>query len=157
MALHVVSWFMGYMSAFNRAQPDTFDASPIVDGGAMMQLLVNICAANEEISVESAAFDLLQALSVARVRSQSEVIMAEAREVSVPLRRETLAALQVRLNDLGFLTGTADGIFGSQTRTAIEAFQADSGLPETGAPDPATILALLIPSGEVAEMAEEEE
>ncbi len=44
--------------------------------------------------------------------------------------------VQKSLKLLGFLhaSATADGIFGGQTRTAVEAFQQKNGLPSTGKP-----------------------
>jgi len=42
--------------------------------------------------------------------------------------------VQQLLNDLGYNVGTPDGVIGSRTRTAIRAFQADEGLPQSGEP-----------------------
>jgi len=46
--------------------------------------------------------------------------------------------LQQRLKELGWLTGTVDGDYGSQTVNAVSAFQRHVGLPETGTATPAT-------------------
>lgn len=40
--------------------------------------------------------------------------------------------LQRRLIELGYLTGTADGVFGANTENAVKAFQAQLGLSQTG-------------------------
>lgn len=40
--------------------------------------------------------------------------------------------VQARLNALGFDAGRADGFFGDQTRAAVQAFQRERGLPESG-------------------------
>lgn len=40
--------------------------------------------------------------------------------------------LQQRLIELGYLTGSADGDFGSRTETAVKAFQKQAGLEQTG-------------------------
>lgn len=45
---------------------------------------------------------------------------------------EEVAALQERLIELGFLTGTADGAFGNMTKAALEAFQEMNGLDVNG-------------------------
>lgn len=50
--------------------------------------------------------------------------------------------LQNRLNALGFSAGTADGIYGSKTESAIESFQALAGLSATGTADGKTQSAL---------------
>ncbi len=46
--------------------------------------------------------------------------------------------LQQRLIELGYLTGTADGDFGSRTESAVRAFQTQMGLPATGTATPDT-------------------
>ncbi len=46
-------------------------------------------------------------------------------------------ALQQALKELEFLSGTADGEFGSQTETAVKACQKENSLPETGTADAA--------------------
>ncbi len=53
------------------------------------------------------------------------------------------ADLQARLSAQGFNAGTADGYFGDQTRTALEAFQASRNLPTNPNLDCATWQALL--------------
>jgi hypothetical protein len=49
---------------------------------------------------------------------------------------------QSKLAQLGFDPGTADGIVGGHTIVAIKAFQKNSGLPETGVLDSATLAKL---------------
>lgn len=46
--------------------------------------------------------------------------------------------VQVALARLGFSPGSIDGVFGSQTRSALAAWQAREGLPATGVVDPST-------------------
>ncbi|MCP5150352.1 MAG: peptidoglycan-binding protein [Chromatiales bacterium] len=53
-----------------------------------------------------------------------------------------LRAAQARLVELGFDAGTADGLMGRRTRSALRAFQADRGLSQTGELDAATRAAL---------------
>jgi peptidoglycan hydrolase-like protein with peptidoglycan-binding domain len=55
-----------------------------------------------------------------------------------------VAELQRRLLGLGYsAVGTADGLYGDQTRAAVRAFQQASGLPTGGDVDCATWAALL--------------
>jgi peptidoglycan hydrolase-like protein with peptidoglycan-binding domain len=60
-------------------------------------------------------------------------------ETNQPRQRQTpngvdydLMAVQEKLNALGYDAGTADGVMGSKTRTAIAAFQRSIGAPATG-------------------------
>jgi peptidoglycan hydrolase-like protein with peptidoglycan-binding domain len=48
----------------------------------------------------------------------------------------------MRLNQLGYASGSADGVFASQTEEALKRFQAAVGLPQTGVTDAATVTAL---------------
>jgi len=50
--------------------------------------------------------------------------------------------LQMRLNQLGYAGGSADGVFASQTEEALKRFQAAVGLPQTGVTDAVTVTAL---------------
>ncbi len=138
-----VHWMAGYMTGLNRSQEETFDVSPILDNNAMGQLLLNVCADNPDVAVETATARLLNTLAPARVRQASEVMQAEAGERRVAVRRSTLAAVQQELQRLGHYGGGIDGIYGSGSRNALEAYQESEGLTVTGLPDPATLVRLL--------------
>lgn len=47
-------------------------------------------------------------------------------------RNTDVRKLQQRLIELGYLSGTADGVFGANTENAVKAFQAELGLSQTG-------------------------
>jgi Putative peptidoglycan binding domain len=53
-----------------------------------------------------------------------------------------ISGVQMRLLNLGFACGAADGVLGPRTRSAIERFQRAAGLKPTGDPDEATQKAL---------------
>ncbi|MFP2929888.1 peptidoglycan-binding protein, partial [Pyxidicoccus sp. 3LG] len=53
-------------------------------------------------------------------------------------RGEPVRALQQRLNQLGFNSGTADGAFGPKTEAAVKAFQKSRGLTADGIVGPKT-------------------
>ena len=61
---------------------------------------------------------------------------------SRPAPDATVQAIQRKLNELGYEAGTADGLMGRGTRSAILAFQRDMGLTQNGQPDGA-LLAIL--------------
>lgn len=56
---------------------------------------------------------------------------------------DTVRMAQARLIELGYLTGTADGIFGEKSEAAILRFQKAYDLEATGQPDEATMQKLL--------------
>lgn len=53
--------------------------------------------------------------------------------------RSVVKEMQGMLNDLGYNTGTPDGLAGQKTRTAVKEFQQDKGMKVTGKLDTATI------------------
>ena len=64
-------------------------------------------------------------------------------ENQVRLKIQTILSLQEKLNKAGFNAGKPDGIMGSMTQEAIQAFQASVGLIADGYPDSTTIAKLL--------------
>lgn len=61
---------------------------------------------------------------------------------SLPAPDATVQAIQRKLNELGYEAGTADGLMGRGTRSAIIAFQQDRGFSATGEADQALLLQL---------------
>ena len=55
---------------------------------------------------------------------------------------DSVKALQKRLIELGYMTGSADGSYGSGTKTAVAAFQKAAGLTSDGVAGSSTITAL---------------
>lgn len=66
---------------------------------------------------------------------------------SLPKPDATVLAIQRRLNELGYNAGTPDGLFGNKTRTAIQAFQRDSGLVADGIADTSLLRQLELSGG----------
>jgi hypothetical protein len=61
---------------------------------------------------------------------------------SRPAPDATVQSIQRKLNELGYEAGTADGLMGNGTRSAIIAFQQNGGLAATGDADQALLLQL---------------
>ena len=76
------------------------------------------------------------------------------------LRGDDVAALQRRLNALGFDAGREDGIFGPHTEAALRQFQVNAGVAADGVAGPATCRALdrldSLAGGSVASVRERE-
>lgn len=60
----------------------------------------------------------------------------------IELTKDDYKAIQTMLNAGGYPAGTPDGQWGAGSKRAMKAFQADNGLPETGAPDRETLQAM---------------
>jgi hypothetical protein len=143
-ATAATAWLLGYTTAFNRMQDDTFDMSPLVDATAMLRMVVGTCQRAPDALVETVAFEVLKALGTARVIGSTPIVETRSGDQVANVRGETLAGMQSRLIELGHLTGSADGAFGPRTATALRAFQQEQELPETGIADPATVIRLLV-------------
>lgn len=62
-------------------------------------------------------------------------------------RGEEVRRIQQKLKNLGYYTGGVDGIYGSQTQSAVRKFQRDNGLAVDGIAGPKTLSYLGISSG----------
>ncbi|MBS4728121.1 N-acetylmuramoyl-L-alanine amidase [Mycobacterium sp. SM1] len=70
-------------------------------------------------------------------------------QFGAPLYGDDVAALQARLQDLGFYTGLVDGYFGLQTHNALMAYQREYGLYADGICGPETLRSLYFLSSRV--------
>lgn len=68
-----------------------------------------------------------------------EAVAAACGWTTLSLSTDDYRAIQTLLNAGGFDVGTPDGQWGPASQTAMRAYQASVGLPETGAPDRATL------------------
>lgn len=69
--------------------------------------------------------------------AQDEQLEPSEETVAAPIaqrgdKNETVKQIQEMLIRLGYLSGSADGDFGSKTETAIQSFQCENGFPEDG-------------------------
>ena len=81
-------------------------------------------------------------LALVTVLSLLPVHHADAAAMKQGSKGTTVKQLQQNLIGLGYLDGTADGSYGSKTRRAVEAFQADFGLKADGTAGEATQTAI---------------
>lgn len=72
-------------------------------------------------------------------------------------QRRGIQGLQSRLAQLGYYTGTIDGVYGSGTQQAVAAFQQAAGLTATGMPDAVTQERLLSPDAPTSTAAPDSE
>jgi membrane-bound lytic murein transglycosylase B len=81
------------------------------------------------------------ALTVAQLAQQLEGggALAVAGDDAGLLSATQLAAMQQALNEMGFNAGTADGMLGPRTQTAIRLYQAMHQLPVDGYPSPSVL------------------
>ena len=86
--------------------------------------------------------DELRAEGTARFVRSFATGSVSAPAESGPVPDATVQAIQRKLKQLGYEVGTADGLLGRGTRSAIVAFQRDNGLATTGVADQSLLLQL---------------
>ncbi len=78
----------------------------------------------------------LETLFSVGVLDADDLVPEPEEETKLPLKKgdqgEEVARVQLRLNDLGYAVGTADGIFGAKTQAAVKLFQARNALTVDG-------------------------
>lgn len=142
--LTLQAWLGGYISAMNRQADETYDAVPFLDMVNVLAIVLNECRARPGDLAETTAARVVQAFSSVRVTAESPVVVVPDAGTEKPYRQATLALIQQRLVDKGFLEGTPDGVIGPGTTEAIRAYQADAGLPETGELSVDTVFQILL-------------
>ena len=86
---------------------------------------------------------LLNVLVIAMVTNQEKSVETLSK---VGSRGTEVKQIQLRLQELGYNPGKADGIYGEQTKQAVVKFQRDNGLAQDGIAGPNTLKALGITS-----------
>jgi hypothetical protein len=140
----LTSWILGYITASDRLVKDTFDASPVMAPEALTAMVIGVCQRYPDARVETVANTVLTQLAPARVMHESPVVEARAGDRVVPIRKATLIAVQTALLKNKLTREPADGDFGNGTAAALKTFQKSQNLTETGLPDPATVVRLLV-------------
>jgi hypothetical protein len=140
----VLSWLMGYLSAMNRIQPGTYDVTPVQVPDALINMVVGVCQKDASARVETVAYSVFHAMASAGLSAASPEMQVTANGQTTTLRKDTLVAVEKYLIAEKFLHGDADGSFGATTQAALVDFQKKQNLPQTGLPDPATIVRALV-------------
>jgi hypothetical protein len=141
----LASWLLGYVTAMNRIQDVTYDATPVQDQYALVNMVAGVCGKHPNLPVETVAFAVLQTLEKAKLADASPEVTVTVGKLSTVLRKETLDKLQLFLVAQAYLPASqANGTFGPKTQAALVKFQTAQKLPATGLPDPATVVRALV-------------
>lgn len=130
---------------------------------AMILVLLMLGASAALVETVDGSVDLpdLTAYSDAALEALAEAVKAEQESRGIEQGRETLqkgdkgddvVALQKRLIELNYLSGSADGDYGNNTKSAVELFQKEAGLSATGIADAETQQALYAEDAPVAKV-----
>jgi hypothetical protein len=141
----LASWVFGYVTAINRNEPATYDLTPVQDGAALVNMVVGVCQKNSTTPVETVVNAVFQSLAKAKLPASSPEIMVTVGKQETVLRVSTLEKLQQVLASLKYMpTSDANGKFGRVTQVALIKFQTAQHMPQSGLPDPATVVRALV-------------
>ncbi len=140
--ISALGWISGYISAYNQLTEDTLDVTPWQSLDLLALLIDNYCKQNPTLPVVRAMDAGINALKPGRLRSSSENVTIESGGNRIVVYREILRRAQQILLELGHYDGELDGLWGSATQAAFEAYQTEQGIQVSGVPDQNTLLRL---------------
>lgn len=138
------SWLLGYASARNRIEPNTYDFIPTEAGTDFPNIVTVICKSNGKASVEQAAHSAIIALTPIRQASASPLVEVQADGKTVKVHQEALRTLQTALIAKKAFSGRADGLASAPLVAALKDFQRKESIPVTGLPDIDTFIRAVI-------------
>ncbi len=135
-------WIAGYLTGYNRYTEDTFDIVPWQGIDLLAVLLDNFCRKNPEVRFINAVDAMIASLLPTRLRNPSETLEIRSKDRSFYVLQSVLKMIQERLEKKGYYQDNIDGVWGENTKEALEAFQKENGLPTSGVPDQHTLFVL---------------
>jgi Putative peptidoglycan binding domain len=136
-------WTTGYLTAINQATPKTFDLAPWQSTEVLLFILHDLCTRAPDEKFYRVVSGMAQLLAEDKLSTLSSPVEMKSGEQTVVLPRDVVKKIQQRLTALKLYSGGPDGAYGPGTRTAIEAFQKQQQIPETGIPDQQTLVRLM--------------
>jgi hypothetical protein len=137
------SWIAGYVSQFDRSNPNTYEAIPIVDNAVLGRLAITLCRANSDALFETVTASLIRSFAPGALSEESPVVELKSGANSAKVRKAVFRLVQQELIKAGFLpAGSADGDYGPRSGEALAKYQKAQGITATGVPDPETLVHL---------------
>lgn len=135
-------WIGGYLTAANAYEADTFDLTPWQPVELATAQIAVACKQQEDATVAAATASYVKYLKDQRLTESSNLIRLRAGDKAMFLYKSVLADVRARLEAQGASIASPEGQFGASFGRAIQSYQRENGLPETGLPDVQTMLSL---------------
>lgn len=136
-------WIDGYVTHKNRSEKGIFESSPIHNSLATAILVTEVCKKNPDILVDGVVNSVLRALGPLAATKQSELVTLKTEAGAVTITVGALTKVQIFLVEKGLLEAKqADGKFGPKTGAAIQAWQEQNNIPQSGLPEAFTLLSI---------------
>ena len=142
----VLSWLMGYMTARNRLEKNTYDIAPAMPGEAVLQMTNTICEKSPDARVETAVDALFKGMAPVRITTESPLLLLQSGDARLQIRRQTFIAVQQALVKRKLFKGPAEDKMTPALGAALRAYQKDEKLTENGLPDVPTVIHMLVAS-----------
>ena len=142
----MLGWLDGYVTAYNQLSPSTFDVAAWESADLFARILDSHCEKHPDDGFVTVVRAIVTEIADDRLQENSPLISVRNGQQGLLIYQETLRRVQKELARRGQYQGGIDGQFGSQTRAALEAFQAEQGLAVSGLPDQVTLWKLFRPS-----------
>lgn len=138
------SWLLGYVSARNRAEPETYDFIPTEAGTDFPNIVAVVCKTSPEATLQVAADKAIAALAPMRQTVASPLVQLQSEGRTVAIRQDALRTLQQALIRRKLYKGSADGDSNPRFIAALKDLQRKEGLPVTGLPDIDTFIRAIL-------------
>jgi hypothetical protein len=139
----VAGWVEGYITAYNKHVPDTFDITSFESLELLLAVMQNHCEANPNDRLYPVLDSMLIKLAPDRLVKESGRVEISEGQRKTFLYKETIRRIQAELARRGFYTGAIDGRFTDKTKAGLSAFQSDIKFKASGFPDQTTLWRLL--------------
>ncbi|QHJ11538.1 hypothetical protein FX988_01772 [Paraglaciecola mesophila] len=137
-------WLEGYISAYNRFQPENYDATPWQTTELLLALLQQDCENSKDKHFLTVTNGLLKALFPIRLPAESALVAIDVNNAKSYFYVEILKRAKQRLIKMGYLQDVGNSDFDQATLEAFKHFQRDLGLAQTGVPDQNTLMNLFL-------------
>jgi hypothetical protein len=141
-------WISGFVTAINQVTPKTFDIAPWQSTEVMLFLMRDLCGRTPDQQFYRVAGNMAGLLAQDKLENFSDPVNIKNGEFKTVLPKAVVAKVQEELKARNFYTGGIDGAFGPGTQTAIEAFQKQQQIEQTGIPDQQTLVRLMYQQSE---------
>ena len=138
------SWLLGYVSARNRAELQTYDFIPTERGVDFPNIVAVVCRTRPQANLAAAAESALVAIAPLKQTSSSPLVEIRTPDGNVMIHQEALRKLQQALIDRRLYRGAADGRSNPPFIDALKDFQRSEKLPATGLPNIDTFIRAII-------------
>ncbi|WP_426359962.1 peptidoglycan-binding domain-containing protein [Pseudocolwellia sp. HL-MZ19] len=137
-------WVEGFVSSYNRFQPENFDITPWQTTELILALLQTHCASNPEVKFLSATNALIKTLFPIRLSENSNFVKIQVGKSQTYYYQEIINRAKKRLKVLGFIKGDISSAFSQEDAIAVENYQKAIGHIATGVLDQKTLASLFL-------------